>query len=435
MTRAAARFSRRTFVRATGLSLALLPILETDRIARAAPGGPKCLVTIAWPNGVRSADWWPDAEPGSIDFSEAKNHAVTDTNFSFSGLNMIEPLEPHRQDMVLFRGVRLATGVEGGHESQPHMFKVNGGSTLDQHVGQSQDTPFKTLNLGVQKHDDRGHIFKNGQGVTLESDPYAVFDRLFEGGALDPAILDRQRKARGSVLDYVGKQLEGFGKILGSEDRQRVAFHLQSIRELEKRLEGGTLGANGRPESLTEPRFDVDDVSHFHNATRAQLDLIVLALASDATRVATLLLGDGDGSQLATPWLGPEFGLGTGIEYLGIRNSHHTHSHLENDMHSTMQRWFVSEFAEFIRKLKATPHAAGGTLLERSAVLVMNNMNTGGGHGTNNLPIFLAGSAGGYLRTGRYLRIQDSQNGILAALANAMGTPVDGMTELAALRA
>ena len=65
----------------------------------------------------------------------------------------------------------------------------------------------------------------------------------------------------------------------------------------------------------------------------------------------------------------------------------------------------------------------------------MNNMNTGGGHGTNNLPIFYAGNAGGYLATGRYLKLRENHNGILAALANAMGTPAAGMNELAALRA
>jgi hypothetical protein len=104
-------------------------------------------------------------------------------------------------------------------------------------------------------------------------------------------------------------------------------------------------------------------------------------------------------------------------------------------MHAEMQRWFVSEFAEFFRKLKETGDATGGKLFDSSVVLVMNNMNTGGGHGINNLPVFYAGSAGGYLVTGRYFKIRENQNGILAALASAMGAPVDGMGELAQLRA
>jgi hypothetical protein len=434
MTARTSRFSRRSLLGAAGLSLGFFPLLSTDREAHGATGSPKRLVTIAWPNGVRSADWWPDARPGSIDYAEAQSHGVTATNFSFNGLRMIEPLEPYRQDIVLFHGVSLATGVEGGHESQPHLFKVNGNSTLDQHVGRQQQTPFKTLNLGVQKHDDRGHIYNNGQGVTLEQDPYALFERLFQGGALDTAAFERKRAASKSVLDYVGKQLDGFSKILGSEDRQRVEFHLTSIRELEKRLDAG-MQNGGRPESLPESAFDVKTVSNFDKTTRAQLDLIVLALASDATRVATLLLSDGDGSNLATPWLGPDFALDTGEQYLGIQNSHHTHSHREDDMHAEMQRWFVSEFAEFFRKLKETSDASGGKLFDSSVVLVMNNMNTGGGHGTNNLPVFYAGSAGGSLVTGRYFKIRENQNGILAALASAMGTPVDGMNELAQLRA
>src|SRR5690349_14103620 len=202
------RFSRRALLGTAGLSLSFFPLLATDREARGAVDAPKRLVMIAWPNGVRSADWWPDAAPKSIDYAEAQNHNVTSTNFSFNGLRMIEPLEPYRQDIVLFHGVSLAMGVEGGHESQPVMFRVNGNSTLDQHVGRSQTTPFKTLNLGVQKHDDRGHIFNSGQGVTLEQDPYALFERLFSGGAIDQAAFERKRATKKSVLDYVGHQLE-----------------------------------------------------------------------------------------------------------------------------------------------------------------------------------------------------------------------------------
>jgi hypothetical protein len=104
-------------------------------------------------------------------------------------------------------------------------------------------------------------------------------------------------------------------------------------------------------------------------------------------------------------------------------------------MHAEMQRWFVSEFAEFFRKLKEARDASGGSLFDSSVTLVMNNMNTGGGHGTSNLPVFYAGNAGGYLTTGRYLKLRENQNGILAALAGAMGAPVAGMNELQSLRA
>ncbi len=432
MTRSA-RFTRRTFARATGLSLALLPVLEADKILRAAPNDSTNVVTIAWPNGVRATEWWPDAHKDA-DYLLNENAGVTETNFSFANLKISGPLEPHRQDLLFFLFAGLAAKVEGGHESGPEMFKVTNGNTLDQHVARDHATPFKTLNLAVQKQDNRGHIFKDGQSVTLEQDPYAVFDRLFEGGALDPSVLARQRANRGSVLDYVHKQLDGYGKILGTADRQRIAFHLDSIRELEKRLGsgGGVTAVNGAPESLPAVRFDPKDVSSFHLATRATFDLVVLALASGATRAATVLLSDGDAAGLAMPWLGPEFALDTGSDYLGIQNNHHGHSHVIDEVHHQMQRWFVSEFAEFIRKLKETPGPTGGTLLDQSAVLCMNNMNTGGGHGTHNLPTFMAGKCGGYFKTGRYLKYQEWQGnntGILAGIANAMGTPIEGWDE------
>lgn len=433
-----ARFTRRTFTRATGLSLALLPLLEADKIVRAAASDSTNLVTIAWPNGVRATEWWPDAHKDP-DYLLDESSGVTETNFSFANRKISGPLEPHKQDLLFFLFAGLTAKVEGGHESGPEMFKVSDGNTLDQHVARDHTTPFKTLNLAVQKQDNRGHIFKDGQGVTLEQDPYAVFDRLFQGGALDPSVLAEQHATRGSVLDYVHKQLDGYGKILGSSDRQRIEFHLNSIRELEKRLAsgGGVTTVDGAPESLPEARFDPKDVSNFNLATRAMFDLVVLALASGATRAATILLSDGDAAGLAMPWLGPEFALDTGSDYLGIQNNHHGHSHVIDEIHHQMQRWFVSEFAEFIRKLKETPGPTGGTLLDQSAVLCMNNMNTGGGHGTHNLPTFLAGKCGGYFKTGRYIKYPEwegNHDGIKAAIANAMGTPLDGWNEDARLR-
>ncbi len=432
------RFTRRTFARATGLSLALLPVLEADKILHAAPSDSTNLVTIAWPNGVRATEWWPDAHKDP-DYLLDESSGVTETNFSFGNRKISGPLEPHKQDLLFFLFAGLSVTVEGGHESSPEMFKVTAGNTLDQHVARNHTTPFKTLNLAVQKMDHRGHIFKDGQGVSLEQDPYAVFDRLFQGGALNPAVLTQQHSNRTSVLDYVHKQLEGYGKILGTEDRQRIAFHLDSIRELEKRLGSGgtTTAAGGKPESLAEPRFDPKDVSSFNLATRAMFDLVVVALASGATRAASLMLSDGDAAGLAMPWLGPDFALDTGSDYLGIQNNHHGHSHSIDEIHHQMQRWFVSEFAEFIRKLKETPGPTGGSLLDQSAVLCMNNMNTGGGHGTHNLPTFLAGKCGGYFKTGRYIKNKEwegNHDGIKAAIANAMGTPLEGWSEDSRLR-
>lgn len=428
------RFSRRAFCGATGIGLGFLPLLSTDRTARAATA-PKRLIMICWPNGVRADQWWPDAAPGP-DYSLAANTGVTTTNFSFANLKMIAPLEPHRSDVLLFQGLTIGNIEGAGHESLPVLFDVGGGNSLDWQVAQKigADSPFKTLNLAVQKRDSRGHIFHNGQGVTLEQDPFKLFDTLFASGGLDPALFAKQGAAKKSVLDYVGKQLEGFGQRLGTEDRQRVQFHLDSVRAVEKRLTSQTTITPGaRPASLPTAPFDVKNTTNFDKVTRAHMDLMVLALASDLTRVITLLLGDGDASNLLMSWLGSQFAPASTSGGLGNDNSHHSNAHSENDKHMSMQHWFVDQYAYLIAQLKATPDINGSKIFDGSIVYVINNMNTGGGHGTNNLPVFIAGGAG-VLGTGRYLRMNTSLKSVHAAVAGALGAPIAGTTEYPGLR-
>ncbi len=430
------RFSRRAFCGATGIGLGLLPLLSTDRTAQAAGvTSPKRLITICWPNGVRADQWWPDAAPGP-DYTLANGTGVTTTNFSFANLKMIAPLEPHRSDILLFQGLTIGNIQGAGHESLPVLFDVGGGNSLDWQVAQKigADNPFKTLNLAVQKRDSRGHIFHNGQGVTLEQDPFKLFDTLFASGGLDPGLFAKQGAAKKSVLDYVGKQLEAFGKQLGTDDRQRVAFHLDSVRAVEKRLTApGAITPGGRPTSLPAMPFDVKNTTNFEKVTRAQMDLIVLALAGDLTRVVTLLLGDGDASNLVMSWLGSQFAPASTSGGLGNDNSHHSNAHSENDKHVSMQQWFAEQFAYLIAQMKATPDVHGSKIFDGSVVYVVNNMNTGGGHGTNNLPVFIAGGAG-VLATGRYLRMNASLKSVHAAVAGALGAPLAGATEYAGLR-
>lgn len=440
------RLSRRAFVRSTGAGLGLLPLLSTDRRGARAQTGIKRLVLISWPNGVKAGEWWPDAARGSIDYRGDAALGVTETSFSFTGRRMIEPLEPHRPDILMFHGLRILGGsIPGaGHESLPHLFDVGGGFSLDQHVADQiatrVKTPFRVLNLGAQKRDNRRLVYRAGQSVTLEQDPYRLFDAMFASGALDPAVLERQRAARKSILDYLGRQVEGFGARLGTEDRARVEFHRESLREIERRLAvkpTGTAGAaTAAPASLPSTRFDPRNTNNFHLVTRAMMDLAVMSLASDLTRVVTLALSDGDAFHLLMPFLGADFAPAPTTGGLGNDNNHHANAHAENDKHSRMQLWFVQQFAYFLSKLKEARDPGGARLLDGTAVMVINNMATGGGHGVGQMPIFVAGSGGGTFKTGRYLKYSPVQHtGLLAGLANAMDAPLkSGPAELARLR-
>jgi hypothetical protein len=151
------------------------------------------------------------------------------------------------------------------------------------------------------------------------------------------------------------------------------------------------------------------------------------------TSFGRVTLADGDASNLLTPWLGAQFNPAATSGGLGNDNSHHANAHGENDKHRAMQTWFVEQFAYLIAQMKATPDLAGTKVFDSSLLYVVNNMNTGGGHGTNNLPVFLAGG-GGTLSTGRYMRMNTSLKSVHAAVAGAMGAPLSGITEYAGLR-
>lgn len=419
------RFSRRAFAKATGLSLGFLPLLSTDRKGWAqSAAAPKRLVTMSWPNGVRASHWWPDSTGTNYTYDASKG--VTPTNFSFKGLRMSEPLEPHRSDLLFFQGIGV--NASSGHESLPKLFNLGNGNTLDQHVAATlgAKTKFRSLSLGAQKRDRRGFVFRNGQGVTLENDPYKVFASLFSSGGIDPKLFEQQRASRKSVLDYVGKQLEGFGKTLGTDDRELVGFHLQNFREVEKRLTATDAQPTGeRPASLPPNQFNVLDTRNFHRVMRAQMDLMALAFASDLTRVASMACSDGDAFHLLMPWLGPEFEPAATSGGLGNNNNHHANSHKTTERHSTMQRWFAQQFADFIQTLKNTPSAGGGRVFDSTIVFVVNIMATGGGHRVTDLPTFIA-AGGNMFKTGRYLKRKTDIRELHVSVANALGAPLGG---------
>ena len=140
-------------------------------------------------------------------------------------------------------------------------------------------------------------------------------------------------------------------------------------------------------------------------------------------------------------WLGEEFTKpGTDFankgENQGLRN-HHEIAHKDGDpeYQPLMNRgcqWFIEQYAYLIARMKATSDTGGATLFDNSALLFTNLQRTGGGHHTDNLPWILAGSCGGYFKTGRFYPWPSGkpnqsmpQNGVLAAVCNAMDVPVD----------
>jgi hypothetical protein len=433
------RYDRRAFLRGLGAGAALLPTLGADRAHAACIAGapPRRTVFVIWPNGILPRNGiWP-VGPSETDFTLPA---------------FMSALEPHKRDLILIDKLYykfiedspLAGPPICGHgaiqglltgRSYPSYHGHAGyentasGPSIDQFIGnglrQRGYQGLVSLPLGIYIGTPAYATYRGpDQKIVPDGDPYHVFDTLF-GGATgggtsstpDPNI-DKLRKARRSLLDFVEDDLSRFKARLGTDDGRRIDAHLQSIRDIEAQLlpaataSGGATSAPGGGCAVPTigGRVDVKDYNNVPVVTKLQIDLATAALASDLTRVAVLQLSDYGDNVFKLPFLG-----------LG---GQHDIAHAGGKDKEKWDTWVFQQWAYLIDKLKSVKEGAG-SLFDNTTVLFLNNMTTGN-HEYKDTPCFLAGSIGGTFKTGRSLQVGPiQQNGILIAIANAMGTPTE----------
>lgn len=425
--------SRRAFLKALGLGPALLPLFEAEQALAACGGvsGPRRAFVLAWSGGMFAGD-------GS--------------SWASAGDNFVLPahmasLEKHRADLLLVDGLDYqflldsppaSVSEHTGHACFQGMLTgalyqgvaagthaaMAGGPSIDQHIGaalQSQGyAGLASLNLAVcAKSTARLSWRSAGDPVIPDQDPFKVFARLFAGAA------DKKARMRQSVLDYVSKDLTRFAKKVGGKtDRANVEAHLQSVRDLERRLSGAALGVSGAcgPPTLAPlASGSVTSTTNFERVAQLQIDLAVAALAADATRVVVLQLGDQANSHIILSAAGF---VATGqVDNSGDFNSLMNINHGNGADKIKCDTWFMSQVGYVIERLKNVTDGAG-TLLDSTAFLTMNSMRTGRDDFLR-VPAILAGNCKGYFKTGRSLTLPagTANNGALIALANAVGVP------------
>jgi hypothetical protein len=431
------RFSRRALLRGLGAGTALIPMLETDR-ARAAPA-PKRLVIVIQTNGTIKDAFFPRGDGDAL-----------------SGLTLpdiTKPLEPYKGDLIFMGGVAMRNfmdypGHGGGHENysmtftgkkgRPSSYKdprwevwEADGPTIDHHILEGlarQGVSQPALRLGVQVERQGSYTAQKrafwrgpGQPYTPEDSPYKVFMSAFMGrsGGAAAAGFEKLRAERRSILDYLAKDIEGFGKRLGKEDRLKIESHLLAVREVEKTLTPGMAPASAAACGPMAPAtLDLNANDSHPRIMQAQFDLAVAALACDASRVVTIQLNNANGHRVVYNWLGID---PKGQEYAQRDNHDIAHRPGAGSRDKLrVEQWYMEQFAGLIKRMKAIPEGSG-TLLDNTAVLWTNHMGNGGAHNSNDLPWVIAGRCGGYFKTGRYVRSAGPTNGVLVSLANAMG--------------
>jgi hypothetical protein len=408
--------SRRTVLKGVGATVAL-PLLDAMNPAATVwaqtPAGstPKRLAFIGFPHGA-IMDRWSPAQVGA----------------SYEMSPILQPLEPFRAHLTIVSGLRnkpAETPEPHGYIEatwlscvKPWDFGAAGpdsGVTADQlaarHIG--QDTRLPSLELTTAQVGARLAWRTPTQPLPQEGNPRAVFQKLFGQGDTDEeraAIL----RETGSILDRVQGQAARLQASLGVRDRAVVSDYLDSVREIERRVQ---MASQQDMSALDIPDAPVGTPNDLTEHFKLMFDLMALAFQADITRVMTFSMDREASMRTYT-----NLGIAEGFHPL----SHHGNNAQKMDKLVQIQKYHTEVFASFVDKL-AKAQEAGGTVLDHSTILYGSNMSNSDRHNNDPLPVALLGRAHGRIKGGQHLKYpQDSRFAdLLVTLFDRNDIPVE----------
>jgi hypothetical protein len=392
--------ARRTVLKAAGATVAL-PLLEAMFPAGTAsaqtPAGKtvKRFAFIGFPHGAIMDRWSPK-----------------DTGTGYTMSPILTPLEPFRQHLTIVSGLRN----KPAETPEPHAYIEQGwltcvkpwdygkagpdaGVSCDQlavrHVG--QDTRLPSLELTAAQGSARLAWRTPTQSLPQEGNPRAVFQKLFGQGDTD------QERAQiltetGSILDRVQAQAQRLQASLGVKDRVVVGDYLDSVREIERRVQ---MAEKAHNTDLTIPDAPVGTPNDITEYFKMMFDLMALAFQADVTRVITFSMDREASMRTYT-----NLGIAEGFHPL----SHHGNQPQKMDKLVQIQKYHAEVFAGFIKKIEAAKEASG-TVLDHSTILFGSDMSNSDRHNNDPLPSVILGHANGKIKGGQHLKYpQDSRH-------------------------
>ncbi len=397
---------RRTFLRGVGATLAL-PLL--DAMVPAATAAAKTAATpvrrlgyVFMPMGADITRWTP---PGGETLDELSP--------------ILSSLAPVKQHINVVSNLEIRNAYPGTHATSNSSFLSCArakhtestdyylGTTADQLAAQQlgRETQLPSLEMAMDMMQtvgqcDNGYacVYQNNLSwsspttpLPAEAHPRMVFEQLFGEGGTKAERRAALRK-RASLLDFVKDDLARLERALGPADRAKVSHYLETVREVERRIQRAEAGVAENP--LRDLDRPIGVPASYADHARLMFDLQVLAMQGDVTRVITFQLARETSNRTY-----PE---------TGVADPHHPLSHHGNDPEKVarmakINQFHVSLFAEFLGKLAATKEG-NGTLLDHSLYLYGSGMGNPNQHDHINLPIIVAGGAGGVMKSGRHLR-------------------------------
>jgi hypothetical protein len=420
--------SRRTVLKGVGVTVGL-PLLDAMIPARtalahtAAAPRPR-LGFIYFPHGAIMKQWTPSGEGTSFELSP-----------------LLEPLAPFKSELT------VVSGLENKHASGPtHAITPGtwlscvtprishdpyGGVTADQiaaqHIG--QDTPLPSLEVATEEPVGGGACDRNygcSYGATIsfrtpttplpmEFNPRKLFYRLFGQGDT-PEERELLAAQYASILDVVADKAAALKKVVGPADRRMLDDYLESVREIERRVE--KLEANDLSH-IELPDAPVGIPSSFDEQMNLMFDTVALAWAANLTRITSFMMA-AEVSNMT-------------YNHVDVPDAFHALSHHQNNAAklerlARVQLYHSRAFARFVQKLKDTPDG-DGSMLDHSLLVYGSNMSDSNAHDHFPLPMALVGGGCGKVKSGQHLKCPDRTpvaNMLLTVLQRA-GVPVESL--------
>jgi len=427
--------SRRTILRGVGTALALpwldamMPAAKAAKSTAAAPAVRLAFVYV--PNGIIPGAWTPTAEG---------------TNFEFT--RTMKALEPFRDHVTVVSGLAQingralgdgagdharagATWLTGVHPKKTEGAGIHAGISADQVAAKEfgKSTQFASLEIGLESPSlaggcDSGYSCAYSNTISwrgpttpnpVEINPRAVFERLFgEGDSTDPKARMKNFKEQGSLLDYITGDIDRMETNLGPRDRGKLTEYLDSIRDVERRIQMAEEQNDSMKVPLIERPAGVP--AEFEDHAKLMMDLQAIAFQADLTRVITFMLAR-EGSDRS-------------YRQIGISDGHHPLTHHQNDPEkiekvTQINTYHVKMLAYYVEKLRATQDG-DGSLLDHSMILYGSSICDGNAHTHHDLPLVLVGGAAGQLKGGRHLRYpkETPMNNLLLTILDKAKVPV-----------
>jgi hypothetical protein len=398
--------SRRTFLRGAGVAVGL-PLLDAmipslTALAQTAAKPTPRMGFIYLPHGAIMENWTP---------------ATTGSGFALPPI--LKPLEPFQQRLTVVSGLENKPAIAPPvHALNPGTWlscvtpratqEPHGGVTIDQiaaaHLG--QDTPMPSLEVATEGRAGAGGACDRNFGCSyagtlsfrtpstplpMEADPRKLFERLFGQGDTP-----QERKAisrqYASILDLVSQEAADLQKSLDAPDRTRLADYLESVREIERRvekMEARDLSALALPDVPVGPTFD--------QKLNLMFDMIALAYQANLTRVFSFMMA-AEVSNIT-------------YNHIGVPDAFHPLSHHQNDRTrkdklTRIQTYHSQAFARFLAKLAAMPDGER-TVLDNSILLYGSNMSNSNAHDEFPLPTLVVGGGAGRIKGNQHLKYED----------------------------